>query len=181
MKCCSSCLYCCYFLKRCISIWISRYSRCCFYFRYFRYYTFFWPWEFKFFFQLINGKSRALQKLLKHFNEITTFSFSILFLFGTLPITFALYSKDLLALLLLFFYLTVISIIFICIIIYVISITNPQTSWCYRIIVAIFLQIIHWHISIKILCIAYKSVIDFWYVLSPSTVILSFTAIYTSL
>ena len=34
-------------------------------------------------------------------------------------------------------------------IIYFISITIPQTSWCHRTIVTIFEQIIHWHNSIK--------------------------------
>ena len=43
--------------------------------------------------QLINKKSRDLQKVLKYFNETTTSASNILLLFGFLPINFVLYSK----------------------------------------------------------------------------------------
>ena len=46
--------------------------------------------------QLINGKSRDLQKLLKYFTGLTTSVSNKLFLFGVLPINFVLYLKDLL-------------------------------------------------------------------------------------
>ena len=51
--------------------------------------------------QLINSKSRDLQKLLKYLNG--TSASSILLLFGVLPIIFVLYSKDLLVTVLLLF------------------------------------------------------------------------------
>ena len=41
--------------------------------------------------QLIKGKSRDLQKLLKYFNGATTAVFYILLLAGVLPINFALH------------------------------------------------------------------------------------------
>ena len=46
--------------------------------------------------QLIKGKSRYLQKLLKYYNGTTTSVSNVLLLAGVLPIIFALYSKDLL-------------------------------------------------------------------------------------
>ena len=55
--------------------------------------------------QLINGKSRYLQKLLKFFNGTTTSTFNVLLSFGVLPINFVLYSNDLLAIVLLLFIL----------------------------------------------------------------------------
>ena len=42
--------------------------------------------------QLINGKSRDLQKLLKYFNGTTTSASNVLLSSGVLPINFALYS-----------------------------------------------------------------------------------------
>ena len=51
--------------------------------------------------QLIKGKSRYLQKLLKYYNGTTTSVSNVLLLAGVLPIIFALYSKDLLTNLLL--------------------------------------------------------------------------------
>ena len=48
--------------------------------------------------QLINGKSKDLQKLLKYFNGTTTSASNILLLFDVLPISFVLYSKGLAAL-----------------------------------------------------------------------------------
>ena len=65
LKCCASCLYCCHVRNRWISIRITRHCKC---YWCFRYYTFFWPWQIKFSLQLINGKSRDLQILLKYFN-----------------------------------------------------------------------------------------------------------------
>ena len=56
--------------------------------------------------QLINGKSRNLQKLLKYFNGKTTSASDILSLFGVLPISFVLYLKDLLVIVLLLFMLS---------------------------------------------------------------------------
>ena len=55
--------------------------------------------------QLINGKSRYLQKLLKFFNGTTTSTFNVLLSFGVLPINFVLYSNNLLAIVLLLFIL----------------------------------------------------------------------------
>ena len=55
--------------------------------------------------QLINGKSRYLQKLLKFFNGTATSTFNVLLSFGVLPINFVLYSNDLLAIVLLLFIL----------------------------------------------------------------------------
>ena len=55
--------------------------------------------------QLINGKLRDLQKLLKYFNETTTSTSNILLLLGVLPINFVLYLKDLLVIVLLLFIL----------------------------------------------------------------------------
>ena len=60
---------------------------------------------------------------------------------------------------------------FISVIIYFISVINPQTSWCHRIIAALFQQIIHWHNNIKTFCIVYKCVIDFWYAWSKWSII----------
>ena len=54
--------------------------------------------------QLINGKSRDLQKLLKYFNGATTSASNILLLFSVLPIIFVLYSKVLLVVVLLSYY-----------------------------------------------------------------------------
>ena len=53
--------------------------------------------------QLIDGKSRGLQKILKYFNWITASTSNIFLLFGVLPINFILYSKDLLVIVLLLF------------------------------------------------------------------------------
>ena len=55
--------------------------------------------------QLINGKSRDLQKLLKYFNRATTSASNILLSSGVVPINFVLYSKDLLVFVLLLFIL----------------------------------------------------------------------------
>ena len=84
LKCCTSCLYCCYVWNRWISIWISRYSRS---YWYFRYYTLFWAWQIKFYFT-VNSKSRDLQKLLRYFNGTTTSTSNMLLSFGVLPIIF---------------------------------------------------------------------------------------------
>ena len=53
--------------------------------------------------QLINGKSKDLQKPLKY--GTTNSAFNILLLFRVLPINFVLYSKDLLFIVLLLFIL----------------------------------------------------------------------------
>ena len=53
--------------------------------------------------QLINGKSRDFQKLLKYSNETATSASNILLSFDVLPIVFVLYSKDLLVVVLLLF------------------------------------------------------------------------------
>ena len=45
--------------------------------------------------QLVNGKSRDIQKLLKYLNGTTTSASIILLLLGVLPINFVLHSKDL--------------------------------------------------------------------------------------
>ena len=45
---------------------------------------------------LVNGKSRNLQKMLKYSNWTTTSAFNVLLSFGEPPINFDLYSKDLL-------------------------------------------------------------------------------------
>ena len=55
--------------------------------------------------QLINGKSRDLQKSLKYFNGATTSASNLFSLSGVLPIIFVLYSKDLLVVVLLLFIL----------------------------------------------------------------------------
>ena len=86
---------------------------------------------------IINGKSRNLQKLLKYFNGTTTSLSNILLLFGVLPISFVLYSKDYL----LFFvaiYPIISIIIFILTIIHFIPTIIPQASLCHRIIATIF-------------------------------------------
>ena len=87
---CSSCFHCYHFLRRWISIWISRYSRCywCFW-----YYIFFWPWQITFYFTADSGKSRNLQRLVKYFNGTTISGFNVLLSFGVLPIILFLYSK----------------------------------------------------------------------------------------
>ena len=46
--------------------------------------------------QLIKGKLRDFQKLLKYFNGTTTSVFNLWLLFGMHPINFVLYSKNLL-------------------------------------------------------------------------------------
>ena len=48
--------------------------------------------------QLIHGKSRNLQKLLKYFNGTTTSASNILSLFGVFPIIYIRYLKNLLSL-----------------------------------------------------------------------------------
>ena len=53
--------------------------------------------------QLIKGKSRNLQKLLKYFNGTTGSVSNVLLLLGMPPIIFILYSKDLLVAVLLLF------------------------------------------------------------------------------
>ena len=45
--------------------------------------------------QLIKGKSSDLQKLLKYFDGTTTSASNLLLSGGVLPVSFALYSKDL--------------------------------------------------------------------------------------
>ena len=45
--------------------------------------------------QLINGKSRDIQKLLKYFNGKTTSAFNLFSFSDVLPIIFVLYLKDL--------------------------------------------------------------------------------------
>ena len=44
--------------------------------------------------QSVKGKSRELQKLLKYFNETTTYLSNVLLSIGLLPIILVLYSKD---------------------------------------------------------------------------------------
>ena len=44
--------------------------------------------------QLMTGKSRDLQKLLKYFKGTATSAFNILLSSGVLPLNFVLYSKD---------------------------------------------------------------------------------------
>ena len=56
-------------------------------------------------FQLLNRKSRDLQKLLKYSSGTTTSASSTLLLFGVLPIMVVLHSKDLLVIFLLLFIL----------------------------------------------------------------------------
>ena len=51
--------------------------------------------------QLIHGKSRNLQQLLKYFNETINSVSDLLLSVGVLPIIFVLYSKDLLFIILL--------------------------------------------------------------------------------
>ena len=53
--------------------------------------------------QLINGKSRYLQKLLKYVNGTTTSVSNILLSSDVLPISFVFYSKDLFVIVLLLF------------------------------------------------------------------------------
>ena len=53
-----------------------------------------WPWQISSISQLIKGKSRDLQKLLKYFDGATTSAFNLFPLFGVLSIIFALYLKD---------------------------------------------------------------------------------------
>ena len=60
--------------------------------------------------QLLNGESRDLQKLLKYFNGTTTSASNIFLSSGVLPITFVLYSKDLLVIV--FFFYAVIAVLF---------------------------------------------------------------------
>ena len=55
--------------------------------------------------QLINDKSRGLQKLLEYFNGKITSASNILLLFGMPSINFVLYWKDLLVIVLLLFIL----------------------------------------------------------------------------
>ena len=55
--------------------------------------------------QLINDKSRGLQKLLKYFNGKRTFASNILLLLGMPSINFVFYSKYLLVIVLLLFIL----------------------------------------------------------------------------
>ena len=87
LKCCSSC----YLLLNWISIWNC--SKCSLYFSY---YIIFVHFKSSSISQLINDKSRDLQKLLQYFTEITTSASNIVLLFGVLSINFVLYSKDLL-------------------------------------------------------------------------------------
>ena len=76
--------------------------------------------------QLIKGKSKDLQKLLKFFNEPTTSAFNIIKLIDISLIIFVLYSEELLVIVFAV-YPIIISIIFIISIIYVLSIIIPQT------------------------------------------------------
>ena len=78
--------------------------------------------------QLISGKSRDLQKLVKYFNGTATSAFNVLLLFGVLPINFFLYSKYLLFYCFIVTYLIISRIIFTYIIIYFVFVTIPQTS-----------------------------------------------------
>ena len=56
--------------------------------------------------QLIKGKSRDFQKLLKYFNGTATFVSTVLYYYlNILPISFVLYSKDLVVFFLLLFIL----------------------------------------------------------------------------
>ena len=49
------------------------------------------------------------------------------------------------------------------IIIHFISIIVPQISWCHRIIATVLKQILNQLSNIKITCLVYECVIDFWY------------------
>ena len=107
----SSCLYCFSSLNMWSRIWITTYSRCCYLILIFR----------LCFIQIIpdidisdiihssdHEKSISISqlingKLLKYFHGITNSASNILLLFDGLPISFALYSKDLLAIVLLLF------------------------------------------------------------------------------
>ena len=62
--------------------------------------------------QLIKGKFRDFQKLLKCFNGTTTSGSNLPSLYGVLPISFVLYSKDLLAAVLLSFILKLLASLF---------------------------------------------------------------------
>ena len=63
-------------------------------------------------FQLIKGKLRDLQQLLKYFNVTTTSVSSVLLLAGALPVIFVFYSKYLLFVVLLLFNLRLATISF---------------------------------------------------------------------
>ena len=92
-----------------ISICISSYCSCSWYFVN---YTIFCPSQVKFYFSLIKGKSRNLQKLLKYFNRATTSVFDLLLSSRIFPVIFVLYSKDLLVIFLLLFILKLLASLF---------------------------------------------------------------------
>ena len=60
--------------------------------------------------QLIKGKWRNLQKLLKYFNETTTSTSNVLLSAGALHIILVLYSKDLLGIVFLLFILLLLAL-----------------------------------------------------------------------
>ena len=60
--------------------------------------------------QIVNGKSRDLQKLPKYYNGTTISASNILSLFDVLPINFVPYSKDLLPIVLLLFILLLVGL-----------------------------------------------------------------------
>ena len=107
--------------------------------------------------QLIKGKSRDLKKLLKYFNGRAT---SIIIGWRTSCYVW-LIIKISTCCCLVVTYLTFTSIIshhhsFHSVII-------PQSFWCHRIIVTVFLQVILRYNNINIFCTVSKCVTDFWY------------------
>ena len=131
LTCCSICLYCCHVGNSRITIWITRHVINII----IRYYKCFLT-IINQVLQLINDKSRNLQKLLKYFHGITTSVSNVSILFGMLSINFVLYSKSLKNCSALIYQIISIMIL-ILIIIYSISTKIPQSSWCHRTIVTI--------------------------------------------
>ena len=117
--------------------------------------------------QLISSKLRDLHKLIKYFNETTTSVFNKLLSAGAFPIIFSYFQK-------VYFLLSRCYLsynyqnYFISVIIHFISIIISKTSWCHRIMV----NILHWHDNIRIFCIVYRCVINFWYARSKWSIIL---------
>ena len=95
LKCCSGCCR-FHFLRR----WVTNCSKCPWYFRCC---TTFCPSrpEFYLVYLVINSKSRDLQKLHKYLNGTASSASNMVLQFSVLPIIFALYSKNLLAIVLL--------------------------------------------------------------------------------
>ena len=93
--------------------------------------------------QLIRGKSKGLQKLPRLVVvELLLLLFSIIFV---------IYLNDFIVW---NFIINTINCV---------SIIIQQTSWCHKIIITIFWQILLWHDYVKIVCIAYQFFVDYWY------------------